>query len=36
MTIKDQYPDFDLEDKVDDEAVGNVRKWRVYERRRKS
>ncbi|KOM33587.1 hypothetical protein LR48_Vigan01g314300 [Vigna angularis] len=34
LTIQDQYPDFNLEDKVDLQGVGNVRAWRVYERRR--
>ncbi|KOM49767.1 hypothetical protein LR48_Vigan08g059400 [Vigna angularis] len=34
LTIRDQYPDFNLEDKVDLQEVGNVRAWRVYERRR--
>ncbi|KOM42756.1 hypothetical protein LR48_Vigan05g036000 [Vigna angularis] len=34
LTIHDQYPDFNLGDKVDLQGVGNVRTWRVYERRR--
>ncbi|KOM41163.1 hypothetical protein LR48_Vigan04g136100 [Vigna angularis] len=34
ITIRDQYPNFNLEGKVDLQEVGNVRGWRVYERRR--
>lgn len=33
--IKQQFSDFNLEDKVDVEEEGNVRKLKVYERRNK-
>lgn len=36
LPIKDQYPDFNLEDKVNHQAAGNVREWTVYEWRRKN
>lgn len=34
-TIQDQFPDFNLEDKVDNQATGIVGVWRVYERKRR-
>ncbi|XP_022640511.1 uncharacterized protein LOC111242275 [Vigna radiata var. radiata] len=35
LTIQEQFPDFNLGDKVEHQAVGNDRVWRVYERKKK-
>lgn len=36
MAIQDQFPEFNLGDKVNFQAEGNDRGWKVYERMRES
>lgn len=35
ITIQEQFPELNLGDKIDLQEGGNVRSWKVYERRKK-